>query len=298
MEFRFVPFTISIVVAVVLFATMLLPIIGDATATEKTFDNSASARYQMKELEVGDRWERTSQVWYYNDEFVSDYKTYEYGIIFTDNLTLREIGSLKGTSVSTGGNTITSAESVTVDDGEGLLFNDTGTAFTYTYGYGAVPQGDLIMKTRESSAYVLSDTVMYITGMTQLVSGSDNSQVIVAIYGSINDGFTVAVNPVSNGTASDISIGEITVNATPVEECVDLYLFTGISFDINATYGGDSVTVNAIYSSFVMPKMVTAELSQHLDDTERTLVGIIPLLVIIGLVIGVVAFVAVRSERF
>lgn len=287
----------GVVIGVILLGSLLAPTISDVTETQKTFDNTDYARHQMKELESGDTWTRSDGTWYYNDEVVTTNSTGSYSVLFTDNLTIREVANIRGVDYRTGANSTTSAEIVTVDESTlGISINESVSATSFNYGYGAVPSGDYIMKDMVKSAYVLKDTDMYVTGVTNLVTGENASELLFVISGSIEDGFTVSVQNVKNSTVTDITVGEVTVNATPVDGVEDVYLFTNITFDFTGTYDGTETTTTATYGTFVMPKTVTAELSVHMTDAQNDLIKVLPVLVVVALFMVFVGAFIIRNR--
>lgn len=282
-----IPKIVGIVVAIIVVSIVLIPVTEEVTATEDTFDNSQFARSYMKELEDSDSWTRSDQIWYYEGEKVTENKSGNYSILFTDNAVVREIANVRGTTVSYASNGVTSLD-VTEDDSVlEITYNGTSNTTSFNYGFGAVPEGNYIMQTTAGGSYVLKDTVMYVTGITN-VANNNNSEVICVISGSIKDGFTVTASPVKNATISDITIGEITVNAVAVDGYVDLYKITNIQFSISATYDGDTVSYDATYSTFVLPKEVTAEKAIHPDAMTNTIISTIPIFVVLAILMGIV----------
>lgn len=283
----------TVIIGVMVSALILVafvPVFNEVSSTTDTFDNSGFARSQMKELADGDSWIRSDGVWYYEDEEVTSGSSGNYSILFTDNMVVREIANVRGINVSYSSNGVTSIDVSDGDTSLELTYNQSTTAsYEFSYGYGAVAEGDYILKTTSSSAYVLKDTTIYLTGITSL-TGANTSEVICTVAGSIEDGFTVSVAPVKNGTATNLTIGEITVNATEVSGYVDLYKLTNITFDIGATYNDEEVTYNATYSTFVMPKEVTAEKSVHGGSAFNAVIDIIPLVAGVGLLMGAVYY--------
>lgn len=295
MEFRFVPFLIAVVVGVLLCATMLFPIISEATATDRTFDNSQYAYYDMKALEEGDSWAYAAGTWTYNDQpiTINNVGGDKISIVASNNEVVRQDGQARGTSYN--GSNTDDVEAITVEGVDYLNINDNNVA--YTSGYGAVPDGDYVLKKYDAAGYVKKDTPLWVTGFTNLTTSS-NSQLIVHIEGTIDDGLTITVTPKAYAPVTGITVGDYTINYESASEGVGLYKLTSVVFDVTGTFNEEEITTTFTYSTFVIPKEITAEKSQHLNDTEQTLVGIIPLLVIIGLVIGVLAIFARRAEIF
>lgn len=299
MEFRFVPFLITVVVGVVLVSTMLFPIISDVSATEKTLTNDGL--WRMKEIENGDTWEKTSGgTWSYNDDDVLNYGTNGvWNACLGDNWLVRCNGNARGTFVSgtsTGAEVIAATDVITIS-GSGI--NSTATPSITGYGYSAT--GEYVLTSPTVAPYVKSDTPLYATGLTEIEGSSGD--VVIHFTGNIEDGLAVTGYARLGGVQFDsVTISDVVIDKTEVAGYVDLYVINAITFTITAPYtdNGETTTYtqDATYTSYVVPYEVTAELSQHLNDTELTLVGIIPLLVVIGLILGVLAIFARRSEIF
>lgn len=292
---NYIKMAVGAIVVILVAVSVILPIFAAAGETTETLDNSDFARHQMKTLETGDTWTRTGSTWYYNDEEVTTDSSGGYSILFTDSAVIRENGGARGPDLTGAYNSTTSAEIVTVDETTlGLSVNESTSYINFEYGYGAVADGDYIMKTMEDSAYILGNETIYISGVTNVASAT-TSEVFCVISGSIADGFTVTVSPVKNATISDIVVGEITVNAEEVEGYVNLYLFTSIEFTLSGTYNEDTVSTNATYGTFVMQKEVTAETTTHPTGATLTIIQILPVLILVGVMLFIVnSFVANR----
>ena len=311
MEFRFAPFLISIVVAVVLFATMLVPIINDSLTTERTFTNDGFYRMTNTEEETVITWTPSVDkfVLNVNGEDVSiqgltQYGYSNYSIAFADDVVVRyyyETANSQNIQVWKGdyqvgmGASSTYTMTITINS-SALTFNNGApdavtSTIAHTGDYFVIdPNGEYTMKLRDKSAYILEDSTIFYAGGISGVGTSIFSSIY--IEGTVAD---YTVTPMRNY----VTVSNESATYSSVNGYVGLVALDKLTFD--TTYsppGGTEAERSQAYNYFLVPYQVTAELSQHLDDTEQTLVGIIPLLVIIGLVIGVVAIVAVRSERF
>lgn len=288
---------ISVAVAIIVLMSMI-PIFTDAGKSEDTFDNSDSAFYFMKELESGDSWTRTNGVWAYNGETLTNSSNDNVSIVVTENTVFRQSGQVRGTTY--GGNTINTVDVVTVDTTDVIKLN-TNTTINYTVGYGAVTEGDLILKNYTDKAYVHGDTPIWVTGVTGLPQTSSLGNLVCHVEGTIDDGFTITVDPVSNGAASNIVVGDYTVNYSEVNGYKDLYLIENIQFGITADYTDSDVTTSksttATYSTFILPKEVTAERSAHASPVEATLIGLIPLLMMVGIMLTAVGLFIAKYRK-
>ena len=284
---------ITLVVGVILCGALLGPVINDVTETERTFDNSAYGFYQMKALEVGDLWERSENVWTYNEETIILSDDANVSILVLDNTAFRQNGDVRGTTQTS--NNFVNAE-VTE---EGIVMFNEDKPISFNSGYGAVSEGgDYILKTYTDKAYVLEDTPLWITGVTGFAGAGSAANIICHIEGTIKDGLTITLGPVKNGTTSNLQAGEYTINYSEVPGYNGLYLIEGVSFTITADNTVDEVvtpiSVDATYSTFVIPKEVTAERTVHLTDGQNSLIGVIPIMVIVALLMAAVGAIALR----
>lgn len=284
---------ITLVVGVILCGALLGPVINDVTETERTFDNSAYGFYQMKALEVGDLWERSENVWTYNEETITLSDDANVSILVLDNTAFRQNGYVRGTTQTS--NNFVNAE-VTE---EGIVMFNEDKPISFNSGYGAVSEGgDYILKTYTDKAYVLEDTPLWITGVTGFAEAGSSANIICHIEGTIKDGLTITLDPVKNGTTSNLQAGEYTINYSEVPGYNGLYLIESVSFTITADNTVEDVvtpvSVDATYSTFVLPKEVTAERTGHLTDGQNSLIGAIPIMVIVALLMAAVGAIALR----
>lgn len=275
MENKFIAVAVGLTVGVILLSGFLWPIVSDATATEKTFDNTAYGFYQMREIETGDSWVRDGTTWTLNGDEVTSLSSDAVSVITTDNVVFRQNGQIRGTTYAS--NNFTSGTAV---DHDGTPAIQIGSNYIdYSVGYTAVDEGTHILKTYTDKAYVNGDTPLWVTGVTGFPNQPSDANVIVHIEGTIDDGLTVTATKVSNGATSNIEVGEYTINYNEVAGYEDLYQITSVVFDITADYTDSDVTTSinttATYSTFVLPKEVTAEKSWHLDTTQIALVAAI-----------------------
>lgn len=291
---RIVALVVGASVMVLIFSALLVPIINDATTTEKTFDNTSYGYYQMKALEVGDIWERNESTWTHNDETLVTQSLGTVSILALDNTAVRQNGQLRGTTQSS--NNFVNGE-VTE---EGILLFNEDKPIPFDSGYGATLDGDYILKTYSDKAYVNGDTALWVTGVSGFNDLSSNANFIVHIEGTIDDGVTITVTAVKNGTSSNFVVGDYTINYAPVAGYNDLYLIDNITFNVTAynSEAEDNVTTAVSYSTFVLPKEVTAELTIHPDSATNALLSAIPIIVMIGIVLAVVGVAIVGRNDY
>lgn len=294
MKNNLVGLVVGIACAVIIIGSVLVPNIEDMTVTHTTFDNTEYSYYDMKPLEVGDIWTYSDSSWFYNGDELEDLPTtdlWSRSIVLTDTIVYRQNAQTRGVTYTS--NSTTSAEVVSVSDVDTLLFNDTGSV-SYTTGYGAVNDGEYVMKTYDDSAYILGDTELFVSGVSDFISAPS---VLIVISGTISDGLTVSVSPLNTSSAENITLDSYSVNYDAVDGYVDLYVLDSVSVTVSEDYSDTTHTQTFTYSTFVIPKEVTAELSEHMTVGEIALIGIIPLLVIAVLVCAV-AYSIVRIRDY
>lgn len=308
MEFRFAPFLISVVVAVVLFATMLVPIIGEATTTERTFDNRTDALWQVDALDSDSvytfEWDHTTPtIATVNGETVNlangtlicatDSFLIRYGLDGTGYYLQSVPGSTFNLIVYSAG---TNQGDVTIEISSGTITativkgTTTTSTATFNEGWGIVADGAYVMKAPTQKAYVLDDSTVFALGLTTINGVWQN---MFEIQGTVENVDVTQVYP----DPATYTISDVVIHSVELNTYVELNQIESITF-VATNIEDDSIVYNATYNYFIVPATVTAELSQHLNDTEGALVGIIPLLVIVGLVIGVVAILGRRAEIF
>lgn len=288
MDNKLIGVIMSVVVGVILIGSLLAPTLSDASKTEETFDNSPFAYYQMKTLENGDKWTHSQTTWTFNDTILTTSENTGVSVVATNNTVVRQDGIIRGTTY--GGNATSSAEVLVVDETNTLQLNSTRN-INYISGFGAVPEGgQYVLKTYDSSVYVHEDTPLWITGYTSLADGT-TSQVMVHIEGTIKDGLTITLAPKQGGTTTDLQVvGDYRLNYSEVSGYKDLYQLTNVKFDVSGTFEEATYTKEFSYSTFIVPKEITAELSNHLDSGEIALLGSVLVIFIASLVI-----IAIRS---
>ena len=144
------------------------------------------------------------------------------------------------------------------------------------------------MTSATQDKYITEESVIYGQGITT-ISGT---QYGMEVYGT---GASVDVMEYRPSTPVH-SFSNIVVNKEAVDGYVGLYNLESVTF--TATLISDSSESQVTYNRVIIPAEITVEKEVHLNDTEIALVGIIPLLVVIGLIIGVVAIFARRAEIF
>ena len=291
---------ITLVVGVILTGALLGPVINDATKTEQTFVNEGVFNYGIftpedeYELKVVgadgsitvndvavDPFSATTRFYSIvaSDNFVARYG-YSNGIYFcqcvgkdsSDN-TFADGGVLTNISIDNG------ALAVQFTKSDSTVVSKT---VEFTELYAIVPNADeAVMKVATDSVYIKGDSPIYSSGLTQVTVWSN----LFHLEGTYNDGLTI-----SSPNLPDATYDNITWNIEPVSGYVDLYKLTSIEFDIT----NNGTTYHATYSYFGVPSEVTAELTNHLTPGQISLMGAIPVMVIVALLMAAVGAIALR----
>ena len=306
---------VTLTVGIILAGSLLMPVLADATTTEKTLTNTGYYRMSETDQETVITWTPSTDPF----TFVINGEPYtttgldsvsggfgaSYSIAFADDCILRFFyespssqnlqywasGYRGGVSTATlsGGYTATftlnsSGVSFTTDKPDATI-----SSYTHSGKYFVIdPEGDFIMKNRNTAAYLHStDSIYYGGGISGLAEG-----VISSLYleGNIEE---FDVTPMS----TSCTVSNEAIIATAVNEYVDLYSLEKLTFTTTYTpLNGDPTDTDQTYSYFAVPYQVTAELSQHLDAGEIALMNALPVLVIIGLVLAGVGAIFVRNR--
>ena len=305
---NFTAMTIGVVVIAVLLVTMVIPVIGDATTTERTFKNGGYYTYDAitDDTDVTITWAvATPNVVSIGDDTITMPEgNGSWTIVGSENFTARFYRNATvtgiqcyGTSGYISGNTGTvGLTSLTVAvTATNMIITVGETTWTYSMGehgfvLNSTGTGDLTLKYSNESAYINEDTEVYLCGTTFVTGSGTNDFVGVFGWGTVDD-LTMS-SFYGNTGGNTVSFGAVTATYSEVSGYIDLYLLEKFTFPLTQ----NGATVTATYSYFVVPTQVTAELSVHPDDASITLLSIIPLLITVGLIVGVAAIFLSRRE--
>lgn len=286
---------VSVMVAVIIALSVLVPVIQDTSASEDTFTNEG--RYYVN-TEIEDDTTITMEYdidnnvrsWYI-DGTLLEYNVISDGpeyvqtptVVGADNVVYRSDGRARGIESIIGSSDYTlTVTSSSITHGSKVsnapLFVASTTKTDHVMRYG--PQ---------SNVYLNGDSEIIACGYTLVnVSEGINTNAVISFTGDIDNGVTISVyDPTYTFTVSDV-----TINATPVNGYEDLYKFASVTF---TTTSSDGATTDCTYSVLAVPTEVSAERSAHVTPIEASLLGIIPLLVVIGIVIGAVWFIRQKN---
>lgn len=307
MNNKLISIVLTLVVGIILAGSVLVPVLDDATATEKTFDNRDGALFQLEKF---DETTEYSFEWVYtdpthatvNNETVTlsratvicatDSFLIRYGQDTSNGYYMQSVGD--GLGVVYG--TETRKTTLTISASSGTLTATVANegsdpiirTASITEGYGIVANGGYVMKASNQTAYMLADSPIVAMGLTLLDGVWSN---MFQIVGNVEGVEVTQINP----TPATYTISNVEVNAESSASYIDLYELQSITFD--ATLVSDNTTVHACtYDYFIVPAEVTAELSEHLTPGQIALMGAIPVLVIVALLVVAVGVVARRND--
>ena len=268
---------VAVLVAVVVFSTVLIPVTTDATDHERNFYNIAyNDQFKMSNDEpVTISFDGTTYA--INGEAVTPLSS-SYSTISSDGLVIRWLtdhptgrylqdGEWKAIPATF---TITAQNGHATGETEGSEFH-----FDYTFMYYQ-KAGNWTMTSGVDKFYVNGDTPIKCVGYNSSLGSYTDARFFI-MEGTINDGFTM----------HDLTGREIQYKNAEYEKVngmVDTYLVSSIVFDNN----GADVFVNRC----IVPDIITATEVNY--PSADILVGIIPLLVIVGLILAVIGVAIVR----
>lgn len=300
---------ISVAVAIVVLMSMI-PIFTDAGASEDTFSNVNDSMFSVTELtpetEYTFIWDsNTPTVATVNGETV-DLK-YATIICSTGTFLIRygnggssvgyymqsiggNVGLYFNTVNNTGKFTITNSESGLTIVSEPTGGTTTTNSYTYDRAFGIAKIGNWVMKSPTQTVYMNGNSDVIAMGLTSLDGVWSNA---FYISGNIDDGISVIQYSPSPAT---YSISDIENDSKRVDGYIDLYTLNKITF--NATNISDSSLVTPVtYNYFIVPAEVTAERSAHASPVEATLIGLIPLLMMVGILLTAIGLFIAKYRK-
>lgn len=298
---------VSLMVAVIIALAVLVPVIQDTSASEDTLKNTGifNAKSLTETSETTLMFDHTNPNILTVDgvdidmsNTVSPYS--QVTVIFTNDWFARYILGNQAIAVykcgtnsanAIGGGSVSSGNDLSISISNGsatITFGETTLTYDVS-GDGAIispTEADYVIKKASDTAYVNSDSIVYGAGRTDRALGQSSTSFNAILKASIDDGVTpIAYSPQYNFSETQ------SVNYSEVESHVDLYSLTGFTFNLTA----QDVEYPINYNQIFVPTEVTAERTVHVTPIEASLLGIIPLLVVIGIVIGAVWFIRQRN---
>lgn len=284
---KLIQYAVMVAVGVLVFASLLVPLTNEATATTTTFNNTGI--YYMENPS-----EPISVIYEGGTDWTIDGAPLEYtvygatNIIVTEDIFIRNVGQVRGSVYAGWKNAELTIGNGSIT-GTATLSNDTTAAVNYTYEYVYVAtseKSDNIMTLPDSRPYITSDSVLIGKGLTT-IKDSDGNNNTGTFYVEVNN-----LTPTVTTLTPNVSITNVQLNTNEVAGYVGLYQFTSVTF--TAVWG--EYSTNCTYNILIAPAEVTAEKAIHADDSTRAIIGVIPLIVIVGLIAGIVGVVAIRRN--
>ena len=294
---------ITLVVGVILCGALLGPVIADATKTTNTFSNEGAF---FVELDPSDTYTLKYQQYANPGKVVVNGETIPvtfnqgYTLLNLDNTILRLVSNNQmqlygeGTSYTDVANVDITLSNGTVTGTVGYgnpIATITFPKATYEHAFAISPtDAGSVMKSYDSLAKMNGDSPIKAFGVTT-INGATNTNVSVEIEGNIDDGVNVTLrNRQSSAVIDTMTVSDLAINYTPVSGYIDLYDLSSITFTVtNGEY-----TTDVTYSAFVVPSNVTAEMTDHLTPGQISLMGAIPVMVIVALLMAAVGAIALR----
>ena len=302
---RIVALVVGASVMVLIFSALLVPIINDATTTEKTFTNDGyfkMTKYE-EDTDITIEWDYTDPTKVVvNGETQTLSNNVSVTIAFVENAGIRVYSNQVGMQMLTPQGTMAAdvgeSENMTIVFSNGTVTatipkegaDDLTMSTTYTAPiYCISSDGNYVMKKSNESAYMLKDTEFIGLGVTTITGAGSK---VILVKGTIEDGATATIVTTS-GTAATLTDPVLT--SASVAGYVDLYQLDKITFKGQVAGSADT---NITYSYFVVPAEVTAELSVHPDSATNALLSAIPIIAMIGIVLAVVGVAIVGRNDY
>ena len=299
MKANILTLAITLTIGIILAGSLLMPVINDATETERTITNLGD--YYVLENPDEATITYADSVLTINDEVIpvpTSSNGYGVSVISIGNGVLRYTPNgqlIKWGSITPYSSAPITAANITISHGS-LSGTVTYSGSSSPASISATISGDYyvlqeskldeIMTLSSSKTYVLGDTIVSCNGVTNVDNNAVYGTCVFDVVGSINDGFTVKAYNRNAGTdiTENLGIDNITPVYTKIDGYKDLYLLEKVTFT-TTTDADTPVTTTLNYQYFVAPTEFKAELAQHLDDGEIAILKALPVLIIAALVV-------------
>lgn len=291
MDNKLITICITLVVGVILAGSVLMPVLNEATTTQKAFQNDGYYSMDVVKADPNETitifFDHTApRVIYVDDVEITMPKQtvtivgsdatmvrYSYGTDERASVQMYIGETTSGVYADSWNNqdmTITIAEG-TITGSNGTITKDaTPTSDIYCISGNG---GELVMKPYSESAYLKGDSEFVAIGRTAIGETNVCLYAEGTILGGVPD---VDVFYEAAETTTD----NVEIHATAINGYINLYSFDNFTFDMTQ----NGVTVSATYSAIIIPAEVTAELANHMTPGEIALMNAIPIMVIIALV--------------
>lgn len=283
---------VSIAVLMIVIVSVAIPIIDDTTDQVKTAVNNTSERYTLLE----DDTTGTHTIKYISGaDYTIDGKSLNVAadarFVITDTVMIRLANDTFTIYNATEGkqNKFAAGDEITLADGKVKYTNSSGSAIetTYTWAYLPNTSGDFALYFTTTPQAFIDDSVQMI-----IVSNPFNSAMFIAQMDSTGKA-TYIMNPMKfdgqvNGNITSYE-GTVTVAATPTTEGTPEGTWKSGTISITS-----SVTSDTNFPPFCIVPLQYHYVSSS-DSAIVSMLQVIPLLMIVGAVIGVIGvFVTAR----
>lgn len=287
---------ISVAVAIIVLMSMI-PIFTDAGASEDTFKNEGNGQYAFISGE---------------DTYTLEWKYSDPTNVIVNGVTVAGVPGNE--SIAMGDFTVRIQPSATGYAQLILANNESGITanasdqkdFTFSYSDGTVTvTNGTTTKSFESDGFyaIVSDEgthTMKSTTSTAYIKETDE----LLVMGITNVGTQWNTGYMVEGTVTDYEVSQwtgtnsytptnITDDSTKINGYKDLYSIKQFQWTIDNS--GTSQTVT--YNYFLVPIEVTAERSVHASPVESTLIGLIPLLMMVGIMLTAVGLFIAKYRK-
>ena len=294
---------VTLTVGIILAGSLLMPVLSDATTTERTFTNDGKSYIKTDSNGIYTlTWDPADpENAIVNGESFTIWSP-EDGTKNISIVMIPEIGILRYNHGPNAGDFIsiqavgfaysfTQSFTLTYENGTYTFVGATTVTGTSDAIYAIGPNGDFVLKNPTDAAYVNPDSEIIGMGVTTVTFWNNGFQV----SGTADD-IEVYVYNLGSGTSAIVT-SDVESDYTVLSKYLDLSTIKQVTFTATATpTEGDPVVKDCTYNYFLVPYNVTAELSQHLDPAEITLLNALPILIIIGLVLAGVGAIFIRNR--
>ena len=316
MNTKIVGISIATFIGIVVLASVLMPVLDDATATTDTFTNNGYFRMthydDTTDHVVTWTYEKPSIITVDGVDVPISYnvKNGQVSVLVDTNFIVRLVNDANGNPVAlamltpTGGTAsanVSSSQTATINLTSGAMTATIGTTSkseTYTDIYVPSLDGPFSMKIAENDAYINGDSLLVGYGMSRIQTASGtmgNPGVGLSFVGTYDDGITGSVWRGSDST----TLSNVVANVTEDKDHDDLYSLESITATATYTETVDSETVSTdstvTYNYLLVPYEVSAERVVHFTDGQNAIFAVIPVIIILAVLLGVVAAV-IRSR--
>lgn len=302
MKMKIVGISIAAVLVVIVLASVLMPVLDDATTVNESFENDGIRMAKLNDdSSLTIVWDHTAPNSVTIGSNVID-MTQTAGtmqmVCASENFYLRWYSvsdTVKGVQLYNGttrldGNLSSGKDlTVTIASGSVTATNGTDTG-TFTLGDHAFVRdaaGAYVLSDSASPVKVLGNTEINVLAMSQVMS---NSYPPIGVFasGSVDDGMEYT----SFYSTYTATFADSAVSSTSVSGFEDLYDVDKCTVSLTQ----EGITKAATYNTIIVPLEISAERAVHLSDGANMLLSTIPVMIILAIIMGIVAAVIIRQR--